>query len=302
MIRLITLSVALAAAMSLLFPPVSADAQHVVTQRAKSGDYTIALSRDEDEGLARVVITRRGKVVYQRDSEQSGIFDFEHLTTKAGAEAGPQLVGVDLTGNGVPDVAFSFGSQCCNTLYVVELGDPAKEVLQLELHRGAARFEHVDADTIPEIVTTDATYSGWNTSLSESPAPVVILKAANGAYGVARELMRKPPPSPEHLAQSAASVRTSESWGASDVVSAVLRAAAGSPSVKQRPSGTPPVLLWSTMLELVYSGQAATAWQFLDQAWPAEQPGRAAFRADLETIMRTSPYWDDLRAMNPGQL
>jgi hypothetical protein len=302
MTRLGRLLVLIGLATGVWLVPTVADAQYVIKDRAKVRDYTIALSRDEDEGLARVVITRGRKVVYQRDSEQSGMYAFERLSNKAGTGDGAALVGVDLNANGVPDVAFSFDSQCCNTLYIVELGDPAKEVLALESHRRQARFARVDDDAIPEILADDSTYGGWNASLAESPAPRVILKARNGAFAFAGDLMRRPPPPPEELGEIAASVRGHESWGAADAASAVLRAAAGSSSVKSRAAGGPPALLWKTMLDLVYSGQAAAAWRFLEEAWPADQPGREAFRADLESVMRTSPYWDDLRAMNPGAL
>jgi hypothetical protein len=54
------------------------------------------------------------------------------------------------------------------------------------------------------------------------------------------------------------------------------------------PPGTP--AFWGTMLDLIYSGNEAKAWQYLDWVWPSNKPGKEAFLSDFKDQLLDSAY------------
>ncbi len=48
--------------------------------------------------------------------------------------------------------------------------------------------------------------------------------------------------------------------------------------------------LWATMLDLIYSGHAKEAYQFLDQAWPPSRAGKETFVSEFRAQLARSPY------------
>jgi hypothetical protein len=52
----------------------------------------------------------------------------------------------------------------------------------------------------------------------------------------------------------------------------------------------------------IFAGNAPSAWRLLELAWPASFPGRAAFAADFRDQLKTSPWWNDVVALNPSGL
>jgi hypothetical protein len=59
-----------------------------------------------------------------------------------------------------------------------------------------------------------------------------------------------------------------------------------------------PVAMWATMLDLIYSGNGNTAWEFFDRVWRNGVRGKDEFRAAFTATLQSSPYWEDIRAMN----
>ncbi len=57
--------------------------------------------------------------------------------------------------------------------------------------------------------------------------------------------------------------------------------------------------LWAVMLDLVYSGNAPQAREFLDLAWPPNRPGKDQFSDEFfKCKLRDSPYWPVVANMN----
>ena len=56
--------------------------------------------------------------------------------------------------------------------------------------------------------------------------------------------------------------------------------------------------LWTTMLDLIYSGHAGDAWKFFNTAWPAKMQGKDAFASAFRAQLAKSPYWPAVSAMN----
>jgi hypothetical protein len=63
----------------------------------------------------------------------------------------------------------------------------------------------------------------------------------------------------------------------------------------------PPPDLWGYMLDLIYSGNERTAWDFFDQAWPASIPGKKEFMKDFRKQLSTSRYWSQVQMLNEGK-
>lgn len=55
-----------------------------------------------------------------------------------------------------------------------------------------------------------------------------------------------------------------------------------------RPVGTP--AFWEPMLDLIYTGNEAKAWEFLDWVWPKGKPGKEAFLTDFKDQLLESAY------------
>jgi hypothetical protein len=95
------------------------------------------------------------------------------------------------------------------------------------------------------------TFAYWRTSYADSPAPQVMLRYRDGIYRMAADLMRKPAPAPTELSTRARQIQQGK-WS---------EPCPGPPEYPCPPSG-----LWSTMLDLLYTGHAVLAWQFFDTA------------------------------------
>jgi hypothetical protein len=61
--------------------------------------------------------------------------------------------------------------------------------------------------------------------------------------------------------------------------------------------GFPPSV-WAPMMDLIYQGNAETAWQYLDKHWPAGVDGKALFRTVIMDQLKTSPYWEAIKELN----
>ena len=198
-------------------------------------------------------------------------------------------IGRNITGNGVPNLViseFSGGAHCCVNTFIFEIGKRFREIAKLggeADHSSDARFTDADGDGILEFVTYDWTFAYWRTGFSDSPAPQVILRYRNGTYQVAADLMRKPALGPMELATRARKIRQ-ERWGEFCLVPMGLRC--------------PPSSLWGTMLELLYTGHTALAWQFFEMAWPLDIQGKDKFLTDFRTQLTESSYWPAVQAIS----
>ncbi len=255
------------------------DAKEVLTEKAEYRDYLINIYRDEESAQRKVVVRRKGKIAYEMKGENGGLFRIGDINGDKKYNASIP-VGKDITGRGIPDLVVSEwtgGAHCCFNYYVFELGERFQQIAKLEVRDAdLSHFEDLDNDGKLEFVTNDFTFAYWNSSFAESPAPEVILSFREGTYKLVVRLMSKPVPEGNVLKEKAKQVREDRSWK----------------------EGNPPVELWKTMLDLIYTGNADAAWKLLDKSWPKNIPGKKKFIADFKAQLKTSPYYVGIMEMN----
>lgn len=186
---------------------------------------------------------------------------------------------IDLTEDGVPDLvveSYSGGAHCCWVFTIVQVGDAPAIMGRVEAANGGKWQQ--DAQTGRWLlVIGDSTFDYWNAPHSASPIPRVVLgwSAAQGGPGMVMqaESMRTPALTDDALRALADTVGTNE-------------------------DGTPDSRLWGVMLDLIYGGHWDQAFAFLEQIWRPDWGDKAAFRADFEAQLRTSPYWREIARMN----
>ncbi|MBI5848016.1 MAG: hypothetical protein HZB31_08725 [Nitrospirae bacterium] len=265
----------------LLFPEiVFAGPWKDLKEKKQIRDYSIKVFLTE-EGEGRVVITRKGNVVFELKGEDMSRFRIGDLN---GDDRHNALipVGMDITGRGIPNLVISEwtgGVHCCYSYHVFELGETVRQVAKLDVtHAGLSHFEDLNNDRKLEFVTWDFTFAYWKTSFSESPAPKVILEYRDGLYRLAGRLMLKPEPDKKAFDEQSRRILQDEEWQ----------------------NNYPPVRLWATMLDLIYTGNADAAWKFFDKSWPAHAAGKDRFLEEFRRQLSTSPYWVELRRLNAG--
>ncbi|MGD9685816.1 MAG: hypothetical protein AB7U43_02455 [Desulfobacter sp.] len=263
---------------------------------------TMTRLREYDNRYTKYVIKQRGKVAWRSPAglpydkrwfpgEDSDTYYFLDVNT----EKCPDLVkpGEDITGNGVPDLVIGFstnGAHCCYTFHVFELGPKLRLLATFEVgDAGESHFEKRKDEKGLLFVTNDYTFTYKLTSFAGSPAPEVILRFSNGKYRLADDLMRKPPLSRKKLREIAQAVQSDEQWENSENLP--LPASIWST----------PTLLWSTMLDLIYTGNEKVAWDFFEKAWPRPRNGKQSSLREFQEVLFSSQYWPQIREMNRGQ-
>ncbi len=189
-------------------------------------------------------------------------------------------MGADITGDGIPNLVISEwtgGGHCCYFFHVFELGEDFRHIQTIDAgHSDLADFRDVNGDRALEFPLFDWTFAYWRTSFAGSPAPRVILKYNGEYFAPSADLMRQPGLTVEELVETARSFKSSEEWA----------------------SEPPPVELWSTMLNLIYTGNMEQAWTLFDLTWPEGVDGKDQFREEFKLRLARSPYWDAVFAFN----
>lgn len=62
-----------------------------------------------------------------------------------------------------------------------------------------------------------------------------------------------------------------------------------------------PPQLWGDMLDLIYSGNAASAWKLFDLAWPKGITGKKKFLREFKEQLASSQYWDQVKLIIQGR-
>ena len=185
------------------------------------------------------------------------------------------VVGTDVTGDGVPNIALTdkLGRQGGGEVYLFECGKVFRQIAHIESLGEYPEFRDVDGNGIPEIMASDNAFYHFPTPADGQPMPTLILRWRNGRYIAAKDLMAKAPPAEVELEATTARWRSGsdpeEAAEASDELSA-------------------------TVLGLLYSGHDCLAWEFIDAGFddPLEKED---FKARLQSRLEESAYWPDLR-------
>ena len=165
------------------------------------------------------------------------------------------------------------GAHCCYTIHVLWTGPKVREQVIPVLDNDETGFL-AQPEGPPKLRFGDFNFAYWRASFADSPAPSVILHfdSATMRYEVDVEAMRAAPPDEAALAGMASEIRKAES----DL------------PIGDKP---PAPLLWSHMLDLIYSGNADSARRLLDLAWPAGRGGKDEFVACFTAKLNAGDWW-----------
>jgi len=192
-------------------------------------------------------------------------------------------MGRNITGDNEPNLVvseWSGGAHCCFTFYVFQIGSKFKLLDSVDTRNGSdSDFKDLRGEGKLELVMYDWTFEYWNASFVESPAPMVILQYRNNKYRPDLELIHKPAPTDQELQNMA-----------NEVKAKFAAAVKSNADVKW----TAPPELWGKMLDLIYSGNMASAWKLWDLSWPANHLGKKLFLKDFTEQLQTSPYYLDI--------
>ncbi len=223
-------------------------------------------------------ITRDGKVLHSQEG-----YKF-YIGHNESAEEYNRFVpiGKDITGKGIPNLVVSEwtgGAHCCSNTIVFELGQNFQKLAIIDSgHSDTSHFEKNSGTAGLVFKTYDFIFANWNTCFADSPAPKLTLRYCDGEYRIADDLMRKPAPSKDMLQRLATHMRKKSTW------------------IEEGPS--PP--LWSAMLDLIYSGNAKSAWLLFDMAWPKKAEGKDVFLKEFREQLALSAYADQITMLNDG--
>jgi hypothetical protein len=253
--------------------------------------YFDAKAKDGSDSYFEIL--KSDKQVYVQKAKQKGEKFFIGTMYKDDPDAALIKMGMDITGAGQPDLVISEwlgGANCCLIFHIFEIGPTFKKLgtIDAEFGDSGPHFLHPDKDsktTGLAIQIHDWTFANWNTDFADSPAPKVILRYSDNGYHVAPDLMRAPVPDASDLATLAGQVKSY----------------AGSAKGGGWPHAQVSPQLWSTMLDLIYSGHEHEAWKFLDDAWPPKVQGKDNFARDFRAQLAKSRYWPAVEAMNAGK-
>ncbi len=272
--------------------PSQAEAPVIVTphQEETVAPYVARIYFDakaKDGSDSYYEILKNNKRVYIQQAKAKGEKFFIGTMYKDDPDAALVKMGMDITGDGQPDLVISEwlgGANCCLIFHIFEIGQTFKKLGTIDAAFGDSgpHFIHPDKDsksTGLSILIHDWTFANWHTDFADSPAPKVMLQFSGGAYRMAPDLMRTAPLGASELAARAAEVKSGSARG-------------GEWNQALSPQ------LWSTMLDLIYSGHAADAWKFLGDAWPPNVQGKDKFANDFRAQLAKSPYWHAVIAMN----
>jgi len=242
-----------------------------------AGDYTLRFLEDPEIAFIDTLqVLKDDQLVYE------GLFEaYLHMVKEPpGSEFGvlPLGLDVDATGDGRPDFvlqSYSGGAHCCYYTLVLEREPELAVLAEFDGGNSPAVLENIDGDPALEVRLNDWTFAYWKAPFAESPAPEVILDLQEEAYAGAPLLMRRPPP-------------------ASGALAAEIEALHGELARTKRPTPR----LWGRMLDYIYAGNAETAFQLLDGAWPEGLPGKASFLLQFGAQLSFSPYWDTVAELN----
>lgn len=210
--------------------------------------------------------------------------------------------GTDVTGDGVPDLVIGYQPEghYGYKATVYSLGPKLKKVLTIEGEDNPVYIKDVDGDGLFEVLAADSTFNDFYSSYSMSGKPRVIQRIKNNRLTVATDLMKGPKISSSYLQKATADGKKIYADGPKDENAA----AEFIPFVTRE------------MLNMVYTGNANAAWNFLDQVWPLAadrkmkmpmqvdptERTKAQFLQEFKERLRKSPYWAGLQELNPKEL
>jgi hypothetical protein len=150
------------------------------------------------------------------------------------------------------------------------------------------RVVDLDGDGTLEIVLNDWTFAYWKVAFAQSPAPKIVLRY-NGSQWVFdpkltisknldRSLNTK---LDRQISDGFKQTKTNRAFGDLGETGA-------------------PVVLWTRMLDLIYSGRAKKAESLVNNIWPNDNKYKSEFLSQFTKQLTESPYYSGLKAMIPS--
>jgi len=258
-----------------------------ITDEQQFGIYTVKTYRSDRDGAGSLEILKSGQTIY---GQNGGKFQIGNrgVTCKDSKFC---LIGSDLTGNGKANLAiyeWSGGAHCCYTMFLFEFDEEVKQITKIDGKDSVPEFTDIDGNSVPELSFYDMTYAYWPGCFADSPCPRVILRWSNDSYVIAPDLMRCPAPSAQQLEKEAAKIRVSERW-------------TSGPN-SEYDQWNIPRELFSTALDLMYTGHEDLGWKFIEMAWTDKFPVDKELFEELRKKMASSPYWTEMQERRKNNL
>jgi len=180
-----------------------------------------------------------------------------------------------LPGKNNPHFVFSKwtgGAHCCYSLHIFSLGKDFRKVASIDGGNSQPILKDLDGDRIPEIEVLDDFLAYQFSSFAMSAFGTVVLKYSYGKYQVSSELMKKPPPSPNHWKSKI------ESW---------------KNDLRRKDPDWPSPSLIQTMTDLIFTGNKKVAFDLIHSIWPPDVSGKNNFLTAYEEALKQSNFYPE---------
>ncbi len=244
-----------------------------------SGNYDVVIY-DGPGDFETVEILKDDEVVYSYEGFRLYTGSFEDMCRADSQTA----MGMDITGDGISNLVISEwtgGTEGCYLSHIFELGNCLRKIATIDGVRECPRFVNLDGDSSLEVVVRDWAFLGAPLLGEEDYAPEVVLKYRDGAYWVADNLMFRRISDAGELTLRAANMRADMGWIFGEA---------------------PTQALCRHMLEMIYSGNAETAWNYCRAAWNPAVAGMDEFIAQFRAQLAESVYLEDIDMLNNGRV
>ena len=189
-------------------------------------------------------------------------------------------IGDDITGEGVPELLiseWSGGAHCCYTFHLFRLSEQFSHIQDIPL-LDADESAFVRRLGIKGLVLVSNDYSAFAyfpKNFAESPAGRVFLSFQDSRFKPDARLMKANAPSDAEITKCADLFKPSLAW-------------------KQERNASQPMGMWYYATDLIYTGNAAQAWTFLDAAWGGSAADKKRYLDDYRQRFKKSVYYLDL--------
>ncbi len=256
----------------------------VVTPQSTSfKDYDIRLYAQPDceaepeSRIAGLQILKGGKQVYVRTAYSFALG--YPLDQDQPPDSVKPALGMDYTGEGLPELLiseWSGGAHCCYTFHLLRLGDNFGALPEIPL-LDADESAFVRRPDVKGLVIATADYSAFAyfpSSFAGSPAGRVFLSFQGGRFKLDAALMKATTPKAGETGKCAALFKPSRDWRTS------------------QPAG-----MWYYATDLIYTGNEATAWSFLDAAWGGSAGDKKKYLDEYRSRLKKSVYYPELESL-----
>ncbi len=199
---------------------------------------------------------------------------------------------VDLTGDGIGEVIFSYpsgGNDGTGSSFIYTLNPADSSAKRIGTFDGfklgydEVYPKDIDRDSIPEMISRNRMWECWNVPCAGSPAPLMIWKWTGKRYRLANFKYSN------YILEKRGTAYKDTVWLTSSIRRWV-RDVYGSPA-----SGMPyPPEVWGATLDFIYAGRSREADSVFNAWWPPEIPDKEKCYKELWQHVHADPSWPEL--------